>query len=71
MTKTMILGGNGCGLPKVLSRDFPGGATKCNEIIQFAVRIKNRSRMKMWRVTTTPSPFLLSLFYCISDLEKT
>ena len=42
MTKTMILGGNGCGLTKVLSRDFPGGATKCNEIIQFAVRIKYR-----------------------------
>jgi len=65
MVNTMILGGSGRGRTKVLSRNFPGGVTKCNEIIRVAVRIRNIyiSRMKMWKVTTRhphfSCPFLL------------
>jgi hypothetical protein len=68
----MILGGSGRGLTKVLSRDFPGGATKRNEIIRVAVRIRNRYLPnENVEVYNYAIPIFSLLFYCTSDFEKT
>jgi hypothetical protein len=42
MVNTIILGGSGRDLTKILSRDFPSGITKRNKIIRAVVRIRNR-----------------------------